>query len=152
MEAWRSIYGYTGLYSVSDRGRVRNDRTGKVLAPRGNLARSQQQVGVNLASYLQVALYRKGKRKNRYVHRLVMRAFAGPCPARHDVEHRDRDPQNNRRTNLVYLEAKRNQGRHVGDCPCCWCREAGIDDDGGDLLASLYSDAPDLTELEDAPF
>jgi len=38
----------------------------------------------------------------RYVHRLVMEAFVGPCPEGQEVLHDDNDTANNRRTNLRY--------------------------------------------------
>lgn len=46
--------------------------------------------------------FRNGKKVSiaRYVHRLVLEAFVGPCPAGMECCHEDGDPGNNRLTNL----------------------------------------------------
>lgn len=42
----------------------------------------------------------RGRRLTRYVHRLVLEAFIGPCPDGQQALHGDRDTANNRLTNL----------------------------------------------------
>jgi len=74
-----------------------------------------------------VNLCSDGKRKRWQVHRLVMLAFEGPCPAGYEVCHNDGDPTNNRRSNLRYDTRKgnmadqlrhgtRNRGTRQGLC------------------------------------
>lgn len=49
------------------------------------------------------------------VHRLVLEAFVGPCPPRHEGAHYDGDPSNNRLDNLRWAMSKENsayQFRH----------------------------------------
>lgn len=52
--------------------------------------------------YLSVALRKDGKYHGRLVHRLVLEAFVGPCPKRHECCHKDGDRQNNKRSNLYW--------------------------------------------------
>ena len=89
-EHWRLVVGYEGLYEVSDLGRVRSLRKGRLLAlnsgSRGYVARTL--VGAD------------GKKRYTNVHRLVLEAFVGLCPDGFECCHNERDPTNNRLTNL----------------------------------------------------
>lgn len=89
-ESWRPVVGYEDLYEVSDHGRVFSVRTGKYL-----------KAGMN-RRHRHVALCRGDQGKSYRVHRLVMEAFIGPCPAGMETRHLDDDPDNNHLTNLVY--------------------------------------------------
>lgn len=86
-ERWRSVEGFP--YEVSDAGRVRNSRNGRVLRP-----------GRCKSGHLTVVLGRAGG--SHYVHRLVAAAFIGPCPPDHEVRHWDDDPSRNMWGNLIY--------------------------------------------------
>ena len=62
MEEWKLINGYD--YSVSSLGRIRNNKTGRILK------------GVpNTFGYLQVFLYKNGKSKKFTIHQLVASYF-----------------------------------------------------------------------------
>jgi len=58
-------------------------------------------------------------RAHKLVHRLVLEAFAGPCPDGMEACHGDGDPTNNRRLNLRWDTRSSNQldtvrhGRHT---------------------------------------
>ena len=85
-ETWRPVVGFEGAYSVSDRGRVRNEVTGKVLKGRNNL-------------YGHYTVQLRGRTK--MVHRLVAESFIGPAPeGKPLVLHWDDDKNNNRVSNL----------------------------------------------------
>ena len=43
-----------------------------------------------------------GRRKTRFVHRLVLEAFVGSCPSGMECRHLDGDPSNNRLDNLAW--------------------------------------------------
>lgn len=58
--------------------------------------------------YYKVRLYKKGKRKSYYVHRLVAWCFIGEVNGM-EVNHKDRDPSNNRLENLEIVTASENQ-------------------------------------------
>jgi hypothetical protein len=108
-ETWRDVVGYEGFYEVSDQGRVRNTRTGRVL-----------KAGRQSRGYLTVALHR-GKPQHSYlVHRLVLEAFRGPAPfLGAQTCHLDGDKLHNRLDNLAWCSAKENAAdtaRH-GDVP-----------------------------------
>lgn len=71
-------------YIVSDHGRV-----ARLLKP-----------SPNSKGYMKVAL---GRAHQIYVHQLVMLAFDGPPPPRHNVDHEDFNRANNHRSNLRYM-------------------------------------------------
>lgn len=102
-EIWKDIPGYEGLYQVSDQGRVRSlDRvvmcTGAVKGAyssrkKGRLLRP----GPSNFGHLSVVL---GRRNTRMVHDLVLRAFVGPPPDKHECCHNNGNPADNRLENL----------------------------------------------------
>lgn len=100
LETWAALPAHLGRYEVSTAGRVRNARTGRVLAHR------QDRDG-----YRTVVLWNKGKRATRAVHRLVMEAFTGPCPAGQEVRHLNGLAWDNRLENLAYG----THGRNIAD-------------------------------------
>ena len=96
------IYDYTGLYQVSNLGRVKslgNDKTRKekILKPK-----------INNNGYLKVGLYKNGKVKIFLVHRLVATAFIPNPDNLPVVNHRDENPSNNSVENLEWCTAKYN--------------------------------------------
>lgn len=94
-EVWKPVVGYEGLYEVSNTGKVRSlyDR-------RCQKYRVKELKPVtNGCGYLRVNLYKEGKGKMHYVHKLVMEAFIGPRPEGYDINHRDE-----RKThNFIYI-------------------------------------------------
>ena len=104
-ELWRPVVGYEGLYEVSNLGRVKSlnyRRTGK----EGILKSWPDDEG-----YLQVNLFKKGKRETNKVHIFVMRAFNGECPEGYEVDHIDWNPENNMLDNLSYQPNGVNRAR-----------------------------------------
>ena len=63
VETFKTIEGFE-LYSVSDNGNVRNDKTGRIL-----------KAMYNLGGYLYVDLGNNKLRKNKYIHKLTAEAF-----------------------------------------------------------------------------
>lgn len=102
-EEWLIIKNYQN-YSISNYGKVKRiksgngTRIGKIL----NLASTNN-------GYLSVTLYENNKRKNFYVHRLVIEAFIGPCPKDKETNHIDGDKINNYYKNLEYVTKSENQ-------------------------------------------
>ena len=113
-EIWKPIiitkngvtYDYTGLYEISNMGRVRSlDRVdaggnkikGKILSTRANHH-----------GYLQVVLCKDGKRKSFSVHRLVATMFIPNPDNLPFVNHRDENKTNAVWTNLEWCTAKYN--------------------------------------------
>ena len=94
---WKDIYGYEGLYQVSDTGEVMNVMTGKIL-----------KAYKEKSGYLRVGLYKDENEKSFRVHRLVAEAFI-PNPFNlPEVNHKSENKQDNRVENLEYCDRKYN--------------------------------------------
>jgi hypothetical protein len=96
---WRPVVGWEDLYEVSDRGQFRSfDRW--VRTSRGNgvrLARGRSLKPMpDSRGRLHVVLCREGNRQSRWAHRLVLEAFAGPCPPGQEALHGPGGPGDNR--------------------------------------------------------
>lgn len=103
MESWRIVEDLP-MYEVSDRGRIRNINTGRIL-----------RTFINEKGYETVSLRCGGRQYHKKVHRLVAEAF---CERYYDddiyVYHRDRDRLNNEADNLEwrhYRDIKRRAYR-----------------------------------------
>lgn len=103
--SWKPVYGYEGLYEVSDKGEVvslpRNYHYGTIYTR--TPLRQREDKG-----YLRVVLYRNGERCCLPVHRLVAGAFIPnpdnlPC-----VNHKDENRQNNCVDNLMWCTHRQN--------------------------------------------
>lgn len=88
MEIWKPVVGYEAEYEVSNIGRVRRIKTGRVLKPR-----------ITPHGYNRVVLS-KGEAKHALVHRLVLAAFCGPRPDGMESCHGNGDRADNRIENL----------------------------------------------------
>lgn len=97
-EIWRPIDGYEDLYFISN--------TGRVCGPKGILTPY-----TNGSGYLKIRLWRTGKHRAFYVHRLVASAFCIHEAGRDVVNHLDFDRANNRADNLEWCTATEN-ARH----------------------------------------
>jgi hypothetical protein len=94
MEIWKNIQEYT--YSVSNLGRVRNDKTGGILSIR-----------LDRNGYNRVSLHKDKKQKNFLVHRLVAENFFDICGEQ--VNHKDGNKLNNNIDNLEWVSRSENQ-------------------------------------------
>lgn len=59
--------------------------------------------------YLAVCLSKNKKAHMKSIHRLILEAFVGPCPARMETRHKDGDRQNNTLSNLKWGTSKDNK-------------------------------------------
>ena len=79
---WKPVFGYEGLYEVNQFGQIRN-KDGQIMRQR--LKRAKYTV------YKKISLYKNGKYKYLYVHRIVAQAFI-PNPQGFDlINHKDED-------------------------------------------------------------
>ena len=102
MEVFKDIKGYEGLYQVSNLGNV------KSLNYNGTGKERILKSCVHKSGYLVVILYKDGKAKIHYVHRLVAEAFIDnpdnlPC-----VNHKNEDKTDNRVENLEFCSYQYN--------------------------------------------
>lgn len=116
-ERWLPIPGWAGLYSISDIGNVRSEARvversdGKQQTVRERLLRMVP----DRNGYLRVNLFRNNVGFTRYVHQLVLSAFAGQQPEGLLSRHRNGDQVDNRLENLCYgtdSENKLDSVRH----------------------------------------
>lgn len=99
-EVWRDVPGYVGLYKVSNQGRVKrcfgngkeNFLTGKK----------------DKDGYTEVILSKNQRKKYFRLHRLVAEAFVPNPESKPQVNHKDRNKQNNSVTNLEWVTASEN--------------------------------------------
>lgn len=97
MEIWKPISGYESYYSVSNLGRVRGERNGKVLKPQ-----------VRRHGYLSVWLYGDSGREQASIHRLVASAFCENPESLPEVNHKNEDKTDNRACNLEWVSHRYN--------------------------------------------
>lgn len=110
-EEWRAIPGHDG-YEVSDFGNVRSYYLkGNHIKKRSAYPRLLKTVaGRKGGGYQTVSLKgADGKYRHKPVHRLVMLAFAGPCPDGKEVAHLNGDPTDARLSNLAYVTHAENE-------------------------------------------
>ena len=97
-ERWRPVAG-NNAYEVSDCGRVRS------LVNTNNNRRDEPLLlkpTVNRQGYHRVSLRLGRKQQHRFVQRLVLEAFVGPCPRGMECRHLNGDSSDNRLANLVW--------------------------------------------------
>ena len=97
-DIFRDIPGYEGSYQVSNLGRVRS------------YARTKERI-LKLKEcfgYLRIGLYKDGKQKLFFVHRLVAICFLENPNNYPFINHKDENPSNNRVDNLEWCTAEYN--------------------------------------------
>ena len=101
-EVWKDIKGYPN-YQISNYGRVWSKTSQRYLA-----------MHPNNKGYLQVHMICiNGKAKHELVHRLVALAFIDNPTGKPEVDHIDKDRQNNRADNLRWLtKSENNQNKN----------------------------------------
>lgn len=102
-EIWRDIADYEGLYQVSNLGRVRSLKFGRVLILKTR---------PNNSGYSQVWLYRDGRYEVHRVHRLVAETFIPNPDNKREVNHLNGDKTDNRVGNLEWCTSSENK-RHA---------------------------------------
>ena len=102
MDKWKQIRNTK--YEISDKGQVRNSKTGKILKP-----------SIKNSGYAEIVLSENGKTEYHLVHRLVAEAFIGPLNEKIEVNHIDENKLNNSADNLEYCTHKENINHGSGN-------------------------------------
>lgn len=104
-EVWKDIEGYEGIYQVSSFGRVRSldrivevENRGYGMLIKGGLMKPK----CNETMHLYTVLAKNGKRKQKYIHRLVAEAFIPNPDNLGFVNHINEIPYDNRVENLEW--------------------------------------------------
>ena len=101
-EEWLPIPGYEGWYSVSNYGRIRRDKSFGITWA-GRILRQSRR-----GDYLKVTLCKYPIKTQVSIHTMVARAFLGPCPEGHEVNHKNGIKSDNRDSNLEYVTPSQN--------------------------------------------
>ena len=104
-EQWKTIQGYEGLYSVSNRGRVYSYRSKRCLKP-----------AHTKAGYHCVHLADKGKVSVMFIHRLVALAFIPNPQDKPTVNHINEIKTDNRVENLEWATNHEQKYPRYPDC------------------------------------
>lgn len=96
-ERWLPVVGFEKYYEVSDQGRVRSLRDGRIMRP-----------ATHKAGYRMLGLSGGGQKISRQLHRIVLDAFVGPLPDGFVSCHNNGDPGDNRLENLRYDTPRAN--------------------------------------------
>ena len=107
-EVWKDIKGYEGDYQVSNLSNVRSLRYGNN-GPnqKGSGVKNLKQI-VNSAGYYIVNLYKNGKIKQHFVHRLVAEAFIPNPNMLNEIDHINTNKLDNKVFNLRWVTHKEN--------------------------------------------
>ena len=110
-EIWKDIVGYEGLYQVSNLGRVKSLKR-RVYAGRGKMRWQYERIlsdkKENGNGYKIVNLFKNGKGKNKYIHRLVAESFLENPNNLPQINHKDENKSNNCVNNLEYCTCQYN--------------------------------------------
>lgn len=112
-ERWLSVPGWEGFYEISSEGRLRGmpRNTRKSRMVKGGILRPY----ADRRGYLRFGLSRNGKQHGRFIHHLVLEAFAGARPDGSEARHLNGNRADNRAENLAWGtsgENKLDQVRH----------------------------------------
>lgn len=108
-EIWKDIEGYEGYYQISNLGQVKSlSRESKNRCGKITLKEKLLKSYLNNQKYVNVNLYKYGKRKSFKVHRLVAIHFIPNFENKLEVNHIDGDKSNNCTNNLEWCTAKEN--------------------------------------------
>lgn len=95
-ERWKQVKGYDGIYEVSDQGRMRNLRSGKILS-----TDKPRKIDGYCSVTLRVAM---GKYCTRQVHRIVAETFLPEREPGMQIHHKNGIKTDNRLENLEWVD------------------------------------------------
>lgn len=105
-EKWLPVVGYEGIYEVSDMGNVRS--VDRINAKGARQLGRPKKATVGKIGYPVVCLYKDGHPKTRTIHSLVLEAFVGPRPPKHEACHNNGIRTDSRLENLRWDTSSEN--------------------------------------------
>lgn len=117
VEIWKDIPQFEGLYQVSNMGRVRSlTRKVHIKESKYRVFKGSIKAGCYELKngYHVVSLYKNGKSKRFFTHRLVAMAFIDNPQDLPQVNHKDENKTNNNVENLEWCDSKYNT--NYGNC------------------------------------
>lgn len=106
-EIWKPVVGYEALYEVSSYGRIRSIWILKRNVNRQRIKPKMLKLKL-LSGYRKIRLYNNTKKKEYYVHKLVLDAFVSTRPKGLEACHNDGNRKNNKASNLRWDTKKNN--------------------------------------------
>ena len=99
MEIWKPIKNWEDKYEVSNKGRIKNSTTGKIL--KGDK---------NNCGYCRISFYDKSRKERVFIHRLVLMTFSPVDNMENlQVNHIDGNKENNSLENLEWVTQIENE-------------------------------------------
>lgn len=111
-EIWKPIKDYEGLYEISNFGKVKSLSRNIYNLKNKKFNRKTKEKILNCVSnkkgYLTIQLYKNGKQKQYFVHRLVAQAFINNFQNKPQINHIDGNKKNNKVDNLEWVSNLEN--------------------------------------------
>lgn len=109
MEIWKPVYGYDGLYIVSNTGRIKSVARIVWRSRNGMLPVKERELSqyIDRYGYMCVSLQKNKQRTTHTVHRIVLESF-DYNPDGLQVNHKDGNKFNNNLSNLEWVTPKEN--------------------------------------------
>ena len=110
IEIWKDVENYEGLYQVSNLGRVRSLER-DVFFPNGTIHHLKEKMlapNLDRYGYQYVQLYKNGKSKGMFVHRLVAMAFIPNLENKSQINHKNEVKTDNVVENLEWCTSVYN--------------------------------------------
>ena len=99
------LKGFENLYFISKNSTIKN-ADGLVLKP-----------FLSSDNYKRITLFKNNKKRNYYLHRLVAKQFLPNVENLKEVDHRDKNRQNNNISNLRWTTRKENCNNKTNNLP-----------------------------------
>ena len=120
MELWRVVVGYGGRYEVSSGGRIRSYIKPIVGGVKWLIKPRLLNPSTTSKGYRRISLCDGCVEKSYSVTRLVLAAFAGPCPDGMEAAHLNGDPGDNSIENLAWVTHRENEShKRLHGTTCC---------------------------------
>jgi hypothetical protein len=116
-EIWKDIKGFEGYFQVSNFGRIKSLERKKEYSNRKTeeiIKEKFLSICDNGNGYKVVYLKMNGKKKSKYVHRLVAEAFIENPNKLKEINHKDFNKNNNNVKNLEWVDRKANITHYRG--------------------------------------